>query len=162
MDNIINSLPKSSVATFVNALPNFEPADIELDGGYKLGDARSPTPPAILEEGSEAQELDADFDRVRKNLANLADQSSEVVEDLLKLARETESPRAYEVLTTAITTLLGANKDLLEAHAKKADIRNKLAVKGQPQNQTNVQHNTLFVGSSEELLEMLSNKKGQS
>ncbi len=164
MDNtIIDSLPKTSVVDYVDALPTFEPADMELASDYKLGDVREPTPPAVLADGDAVQELDADFDRVRDNLANLADKSSEVVEDLLTLARSTESPRAYEVLTTAISTLLAANKDLLEAHAKKADIRNKLGTKAEgPSTQNNTQNNTIFVGSSEELLEMLSSKRGQT
>lgn len=160
MDNIIDQLPKTSVVDYVDALPNFEPADMELDTGFNLAESRPPTPPAVLEDGSATEELDADFDRVRESLANLADKSGEVVEDLLSLARSTESPRAYEVLTTAISTLLAANKDLLEAHAKKADIRNKLgAAQAGPQTQNNTQNNTIFVGSSEELLDMLQNRK---
>jgi hypothetical protein len=158
MDNIITDLPKTSVVDFVDALPNFQPADMELGSDYQLGDSRPATPPVVLEEGSSMQELDSDFDRVRTNLANLAEKSSEVVEDLLSLARSTESPRAYEVLTTAISTLLSANKDLLEAHAKKADIRNKLSAKETPTTQVNTQNNTVFVGSSEDLLDMLTRK----
>jgi hypothetical protein len=163
MDNIIGELPKSALVGYVDALPSFEPADLELVSDYRVGDDRPETLPAVLENGTEEEELDADFQQVRQNLADLSSSTKEVVADMMELARQTESPRAYEVLTTAISTLLGANKDLLEAHAKRADIKKKLKDRSpatQEGSTTNIQNNAVFVGTSTDLLDLLQKQRG--
>jgi DNA-binding ferritin-like protein len=73
------------------------------------------------------------------------------LEDMAEVARQSESPRAYEVTTQLIKTLVDSNKDLLEL-AKK---RNELSQSNnKSDNQNNVTNNNLFVTPTE-LLNML-------
>ena len=42
--------------------------------------------------------IDSDYERVRRDLFDLAGQGDEAIELMLELARESEHPRAFEVL----------------------------------------------------------------
>lgn len=97
-------------------------------------------------------EVEDDFQVARGNLKDLAEKGKDVIEDLILLAKQSDQPRAYEVLATTFNTLAGINKDMLELHIKKADTRKKT---GAPQqaNQTNIQNN--FFGSTADLQKML-------
>jgi hypothetical protein len=44
------------------------------------------------------QKVDQDYEDVRKQLFDLAEQGDEAIELMLDLARESEHPRAFEVL----------------------------------------------------------------
>ena len=71
------------------------------------------------------------------------------MENLTFLAKEGESPRAYEVIGQLIKTLAETNKDLLDLAKKKKDIQQE---KGeQPTHVTNA----LFVGSTAELQKLI-------
>ena len=48
-------------------------------------------------EETSKEQLDTDFEVVRKNYLNLIKKGSETLNDLLELARDTEHPRTYEV-----------------------------------------------------------------
>lgn len=157
MDNIINEIPKHKLEDFVDLLPSYEQTDFELEiiGNHQLQDSFEKPKEIALVQGDDIEKLEGDFEQVRTNLANIAAKSDLIVDELLMLARQSESPRAYEVLTTAINTLVGVNKDLLDTHMKRADIRKKMNIASGPENQTNVQNNNVFVGSSKEMLELL-------
>lgn len=156
MDNIIGDIPKHLLGDYVDALPSFEPSDLELGATqFQLADTFKEPKEVALVDGDDSEKLEGDFEQVRSNLANIAAKSDLIVDELLLLARQSESPRAYEVLTTAINTLVGVNKDLLDTHMKRADIRKKLNIASTPENQTNVQNNNVFVGSSKEMLDLL-------
>lgn len=156
-DNIIGEIPKNKLAEFVDCLPSYEQTDFELEivGQHQLQDSFQAPKEVVLVQGDDVSKLEGDFEQVRHNLANIAAKSDLIVDELLMLARQSESPRAYEVLTTAINTLVGVNKDLLDTHMKRADIKKKMNISSAPENQTNVQNNNVFVGSSKEMLELL-------
>lgn len=158
--NIITEIPKSQLIDFVDALPSFYGDDgSSIPSTHQLSVDVEPIH-VELERGSDVEELEADFQDIRKNLAEVSARSVQVIDDLLQLSKQSESPRSYEVLVSAINSLAASNKDLLEAHSKRADIKKKLAsVNGNVENQTNVQNNNVFVGSTSELLEMLNRGK---
>jgi flagellar biosynthesis chaperone FliJ len=98
--------------------------------------------------------IDDDYEYARKNLRSLIDNGKDVMNNLTFLAKEGESPRAYEVLGQLIKTLAETNKDLLDIAKKKKDIQ-------QEKNDEQPTHvtNALFVGSTAELQKLiLSNK----
>ena len=101
----------------------------------------------------EKTEVDDDYEYARKNLRTLIDNGKDAMENLTFLAKEGESPRAYEVIGQLIKTLAETNKDLLDLAKKKKDIQQE---KGeQPTHVTNA----LFVGSTAELQKLI--KKNQ-
>ena len=94
---------------------------------------------------------DADFQYARENLYNLIERGQDGLEELLEIAKQSEHPRAFEVVQQTIGQLTTTNKELLNLHKTKKDIK---AEKG-PTNVTNA----LFVGSTAELQKLLKEKK---
>ena len=94
---------------------------------------------------------DADFQYARENMYNLIERGTDGLEELLEIAKQSEHPRAFEVVQQTIGQLTTTNKELLNLHKTKKDIK---AEKG-PTNVTNA----LFVGSTAELQKLLKDKK---
>ena len=91
-----------------------------------------------------------DYDYARDNLYNIIEKGNNALEDIMDIAKQSESARAFEVVTNLIKTMVDANKDLLELAKKKKELD-----KTEEPEQTNVTNNNLFVGSSAELLKMI-------
>ena len=96
---------------------------------------------------------DTDFQYARENLYNLIERGNDGLEELLEIAKQSEHPRAFEVVGQLIDKLTTTNKELLNLHKTKKDISSE---KG-PTNVTNA----LFVGSTAELQKMLKDKNGE-
>ena len=103
--------------------------------------------PAITDDDSET-----DFQYARENLYNLIERGTDGLDELLEIAKQSEHPRAFEVVQQTIGQLTTTNKELLNLHKTKKDIK---VEKGGP---TSVSNN-LFVGSTAELQKMLKAKK---
>lgn len=69
--------------------------------------------------------LSNDFEIARKNLHQVINKSTEAVTELLNIANQTESPRAFEVSNLLLKTISDASITLLEASKKKQDIENE-------------------------------------
>jgi hypothetical protein len=99
--------------------------------------------------------VDDDYEYARKNLRTLIDNGKDVMENLTFLAKEGESPRAYEVVGQLIKTLSETNKDLLNLAKTKKDIQQK---KDEDQSSPTHVTNALFVGSTAELQKLISKR----
>ena len=106
----------------------------------------------IVESGDE---IDTDSSLARNNIKNLIDKGTDSIDDLLKVAKESEHPRAYEVAANFIKTLADLNKDLLEIQKKKQELRPQ---NNQANSPINVK-NAVFVGSTAELLKQIRESK---
>jgi len=78
------------------------------------------------------------------------------IDGILMLAKESESPRTYEVAAQLIKTMTEANKDLLSLRKQKRELE-----KEEPAKQNNTTNNNLFIGSTAELAKMLKSKRGE-
>ena len=79
-----------------------------------------------------------------------SEQGNHALEQMIDVARASEHPRAYEVVSTLMTTLVNANKDLLDLSKKKQELAPKESFGG-PQ----TVNNNLFVGSTADLQKAL-------
>lgn len=104
---------------------------------------------SLQPEGSTAAASE-DYTYTRQNLKKLLDTGTLGLEGILKVATESDSPRAYEVLANTLKTLAEINVSLMDVSAKHAQ-----ATKSTIQNQTN---NSIFVGTTKDLQSLL--KKG--
>lgn len=95
--------------------------------------------------------IDNDFEYSRQIYHDLLAKGSEALEDMMDVARATEHPRAFEVLSGMMKNMADINGNLLDLHKKKKDIR-KSDVKELPAGNTT---NNLFVGSTADLQRML-------
>ena len=106
-------------------------------------------PPKVMPEINGMEE-DTDFRYTRENLYNLLERGQDAVEELLEIAKQSEHPRAFEVVGQLIGKLTETNKELMGLHKTKKDLSTE---KG-PTNVTNA----LFVGSTSDLQKMLKEK----
>ena len=110
--------------------------------------------PIEIHEGIEvipAHKENNDYEYARRNLYDVIEKSNHALEDIMDIAKQSESPRAYEVVTNLIKTMVDANKDLLQLAKTKKELEAREPEKAQ------VTNNNLFVGSSAELLKMIKN-----
>jgi len=103
----------------------------------------------------ESLKIDDDYEYARNNLKGLIENGKDVINNMMYLAKEMESPRAYEVAGQLIKTIADTNKDLLDLSKKVKDVK-KDDVKDE-KGVTNVS-NTLFVGSTAELQKLIGKK----
>ena len=117
---------------------------VPLDEIYEPAPVQKLEPPADIEK---------DFKYARDNFYNVIEKGSEALEDMLNVARASEHPRAYEVVSTIMKTLMDANKDLVDLAEKK-----KKAEKPEEEKQK-ITNNNLFVGSTADLQQLLKDMK---
>ena len=99
----------------------------------------------------ETKNVDNDFEFARKTYYDLLVKGSEALEEMMEVARATEHPRAFEVLSGMMKNMADVNGNLLDLHKKKKDYHKEEAPKELPRNTTN----NLFVGSTSDLQRML-------
>jgi predicted HTH domain antitoxin len=104
-----------------------------------------------------SQSAENDFNLARTNIMELIQTGTLSLERLAEIAAQSQHPRAFEVVSTMINTLLVANEKLLDMQAK---IRQLNAIDGKGSNNTpQIINNNLFVGSTQELLKTLKTMK---
>ena len=101
------------------------------------------------------ESIDADYEYARENLKLFIEQGKVAMENIIFLAKEGESPRAYEVVGQLIKTLSDTNKDLLDLGKKVKDLKSK---KDDTQQPTQHVTNALFVGSTAELQKLIGKR----
>ena len=94
-----------------------------------------------------------DFKYSRENLNHIIERGQDALSGILQVAQETDHPRAYEVAGQ----LLKTNAENTEKLVNLQTTKKKLKETDQPQRVTN--NNSLFVGSTQELQQLIKNKK---
>ena len=89
-----------------------------------------------------------DIELAKKNIENIIQLGDDSVKEMVEIAKQSESPRAFEVVSTLMKTLLDANKDYVEMSTKKR------YAKEEKQAETQVTNNNLIV-STADLLKMI-------
>ena len=126
--------------------------DLPSDNNDVEGELVNDTPKKPLSpEGSD--DVDADYQYARENLYNVIERGSDALNTLVEIANQSESPRAFEIVSTLIKTLSDANKDLLEVQTKVKKLKEETATG--PKNVTNA----LFIGNTSELQKLIRDRK---
>jgi ubiquinone biosynthesis protein Coq4 len=107
---------------------------------------------------SNENEIQDDYDFARSKYYNLAEKGDEAIDLMLDLARESEHPRAFEVLSNMIKQNAEVADRLMELQKKTKDVRNTEDQKQLPNSMT---QNNVYVGSTTDLQRMLHNKIDQ-
>ena len=82
----------------------------------------------------------------RKTLRNLIETGTTSLEDMKDLARQSESPRAYEVLSTLMKTISEVTKDLYDLQKKTKELNEPKNPQTDDRGSINVER-AVFVGS---------------
>lgn len=107
----------------------------------------------IVPETVEDTETIKDIEQARSNIKNIITHGDDALKEMMALAKQSESPRAFEVASTLMKTLLDANKDFVEMSMKKKYAVDEVNAPKEAA-QTNVTNNNLIV-STADLLKML-------
>ena len=94
-----------------------------------------------------------DIEIARSNIKNIIEQGDDSLKEMVNLAKQSESPRAYEVAATLMKTLLDANKDFVDMSMKKKYAKEEI-INPKDAATTNVTNNNLIL-STADLLKML-------
>lgn len=120
-----------------------------LDIDASTGEIVTKSDPIVTEI---ATTTDDDYEYARNNLKGLIENGKEVMQNIMFVAKESESPRSYEVVGQLIKTLAETNKDLLDLAKKSKELKQEKEPKSGETNITNA----LFVGSTAELQKLLN------
>lgn len=119
--------------------------DAEIVGG--------PPRKAIVKAEDPSSETERDYKYARQNFIDIIEKGAEALEELMDVARQSQHPRAYEVLATTMKTLIDANKDLVEMSRK-----NNPEPEEKPSGKVT---NNLFVGSTNDLQQILRDMRNE-
>lgn len=101
-------------------------------------------------------EKNNDYEYARRNLYDIIEKGNDALEHIVDIAKQSESARAFEVVTNLIKTMAETNKDLLALAKTKKDLDKDDSIPDK-----NVTNNNLFVGSSAELLKFIKDKSNE-
>ncbi len=101
----------------------------------------------------EEKNVDNDYKYSRDTYYELVEKGKQSLELMIEVARESEHPRAFEVLSGMIKNISDVNDRLMDLNKKKKDLDRKEEIK-KIANTTN----NLFVGSTSELQKLLKNE----
>lgn len=93
----------------------------------------------------------SDYDLSRNTIRNLVRKGEEALDELLFVAKQSESPRAYEVVAGMIKNISDVTKELIELQKRMKDLDED---KSKTSGGVTVQ-NAVFVGSTAELQKLL-------
>ena len=92
-----------------------------------------------------------EFEYARRVYHDILVKGSEAMDDMMDVAKSTEHPRAFEVLSTMMKTLADVNGNLIDLHKKKKDFDKS----DQPAALPGATTNNVFFGSTADLQKLL-------
>ena len=114
-----------------------------------------PEPPVRITPKTDGKDDDIDYNYARENYYNLIERNQDAIEEMLEIAKQSEHPRAFEVVGQLIKSGLDANKELMGLHKTKKELSIEKS-----STTTNV-NNAVFVGSTAELQKLLKGNRGE-
>jgi len=108
--------------------------------------------PAVVTNDEDDENI-KDLAKVRENIEGVIEIGNEAIREMLEIAKQSESARSFEVVSTLMKTLLDANKDFADASTKKKFAKEEINAPKEAA-QTNTVNNNLIV-STADLLKML-------
>ena len=94
-----------------------------------------------------------DYDYSRETYYDLLEKGRSSLEDMIEVARSSEHPRAYEVLSNMIKNLSDVNDKLMDLNKKNKDINSE-----DIKHVANNNNNNVFLGSTADLQRLLKNE----
>ena len=99
--------------------------------------------------------VDNDYQYSRETYYDLLEKGRESMELMIEVARESEHPRAFEVLSGMMKNMADINDKLMALNKQKKEIDRE----DDPKQLGNTTNNNLFLGSTADLQRLLQNEK---
>ncbi len=93
----------------------------------------------------------SDYDYSRDTYYELIEKGKDALENMIEVARESEHPRAYEVLATMIKNVSDVNDRLMDLNKKQKELDKN----GEDVKQVENQQNNYFLGSTADIQKLL-------
>ena len=114
----------------------------------------SSKPPAIFDDSQKKNFVhEQDYEYSRETYYDLIEKGRESLELMIEVARESEHPRAFEVLSGMIKSIADVNGSLMDLNKKQKDLTKEDVPSDSSSGGTT--NNNLFVGSTTDLQRML-------
>ena len=120
---------------------------IDVAGDLVPKDSKEPAPSVSVN----TFDLTSDYNYSREQYHNLIDKGNEALEELMSVAKESESPRAFEVTAQLLRTISDTTKELLQLQKIKKELEKETK-------DPHTVNNSLFIGSTKELQDLLNKK----
>ena len=98
------------------------------------------------------KDLTTEYEFSQEQYHTLLDKGNDALDELLAVAKESENPRAFEVVTQLISGLTNTTKELLQLQKTKKEIEKDTK-------DPSTVNNSLFIGSTAELQKLLNKNK---
>lgn len=108
-----------------------------------------------MKDNLDKYDAENDFEYSRQIYHELLAKGSAALEDMIDVARSTEHPRAFEVLSGMIKNIAEVNGSLMDLHKKRKEYNKE----DKPLELGNQTTNNVFIGSTSDLQRMLLNKE---
>ena len=99
----------------------------------------------------EYEKVRSDYEYSRDTYYELLEKGKDSLETMMQVARESEHPRAFEVLSNMIKNLSDVNDKLMDLNKKNKDME-------EPLKKVEHQQNNIFLGSTADLQKLLKEK----
>lgn len=111
--------------------------------------------------------ISQDAEEARKNIKQLIETGTDAIEHAVNVAVQSESPRAFEVVSNMLNTLANLNTLILDTHAKQKKIEadSRLPGPNTPQKIEATQNNTtniMFKGTPAQLAAFLADSRKEN
>jgi hypothetical protein len=118
----------------------------------------------VAELTQEEKDGEEDFAIARENIKGLLTKGADALDELMVIAKATEQPRAFEIVSTLIKTLTDSNKQLMDLHEKRRQLLPVVPQKKEEKQQGPAQPSTtnVFLGTTEDFLEALRQKRKEA
>lgn len=126
----------------------------------KLSDVEEPEErekslPARFEEAISNETVLIDANYVRTNLYDVIEKGSDALEELVEIAKQSQSPRAFEVISTLISTITSSSMELLKNQQVAREI---VEVADDEPKVGKIEANNVFFGTTSEVTSNLGHK----
>lgn len=103
------------------------------------------------------EKIETDYDNTRSNLYNLLQNGQDALMHALEVAKQSEHPRAFEVVGNLMKQLADINEQLMTLHMKKQKLDTPVTKDGPESTKQVTNNNAIFVGSTSDLSKMIQN-----
>lgn len=114
-------------------------------------------PDIVMVPATTTNNVSADATYAKENIKQLITNGTPALTNLIKIAEDSQHPRAYEVVTQLLKTLSDLNKDLMDVHKTEHQLTQN--PKESKQGDINVK-NAVFVGTTKDLRDHLKSNHG--
>lgn len=110
-------------------------------------------PLSVPSPSSETLKQDDDFELARDTLRGLIHKNGDALDELVHIAKNSEHPRAFEVVGKLVEAQTTLAKSLMDIHKQKKEVT------GEESTNIKTQNNVIFAGSTAELMKAISASK---